>query len=71
MTITLKNFKMRGRERGGGPRQCLRQSHRSVSLEMGNIRVRRGPSRVPQIRGDMGDWVDVRPRRRKAPRQDD
>ncbi|MCI05132.1 RNA recognition motif, partial [Trifolium medium] len=68
---------MRGRSRervsarDGGRGFCPRQPHRSFTPAVSKHRVGRGPSRVPQIGGDRGDWQDVQPRRWKATRQGD
>jgi len=61
-------------------RGCERESRWSLAPPRTTAPVRftgseeqwggRDSSRVPQTGGNEGDWIDVRPRRRKALRQD-
>jgi hypothetical protein len=46
------------------------QSHRYVAPEVRIIGADRVPGRVPQRGGNDGEWIDVRPRRRKARRHE-
>jgi hypothetical protein len=74
---SLKKLKMSSERRRGverenceGQRHRHGQSHRHVSSEVRYHGGDRVPGRVPQRGGDDGEWIDVRPRRRKARRQE-